>query len=153
MRLSTMTKNEKNDLFFVCSIIEFIGRYTKNRNSDIVMQIGKVELLRQLKAASVNHCLTFEEVADDLIKFSGIKNGDFDSVGRCQYKVPSDTSIGKVYRDLILDVKKEEDDVIDVLYEVFTSFISDEISNFNSSAYYENPSYLKHSYLKGYMLD
>jgi len=148
-----MTKSEKNDLFFVCSIIEFIGRYTKNRNHDIVVQVGKEELARQLGAASVNHCLTFEEVADDLINFSGIKNGDFDSVGRCKYKVPSETSIGKVYRDLILDVKKEEEDLIDVLHEVFTSFISDEISNFNSSAYYENPSYLMHSYLAGYMLD
>jgi len=148
-----MSKNEINDLYFLCSLIEFIGRYTKNRNHDIVVQIGKVELLRQLKAASVNHCLTFEEVTDDLIKFSGIKNGDFDSVGNCKHKIPSETSIGKVYRDLILDVKEEEEDLIDVLYEVFTSFISDEISNFNSSAYYENPSYLKHSYLEGYMLD
>ena len=148
-----MTKGEKNDLYFVCALIEFIGRYTKNRNHDIVVKIGKKELSRQLMAASVNHCLTFEEVADDLISFSQIQNGEFDSVGNCKYKVPSDTSIGKVYRDLILDVKKDDDDLIDVLYEVFTSFISDEISNFNSSAYYENPSYLMHSYLSGYMLD
>ena len=148
-----MTKSEKNDLYFVCSLIEFIGRYTKNRNRDIAKKIGKKELLRQLEAASVNHCLTFEEVAADLINFSEITNGDFDSVGNCKYKVPSETSIGKVYRDLILDVKKEDEELIDVLYEVFTSFISDEISNFNSSAYYENPSYLMHSYLAGYMLD
>ena len=148
-----MTKNEKNDLYFLCSLLEFIGRYTKNRIHDIVQQIGKEELLRQLKAAPVNHCLTFEEVADDLVKFSQIKKGHFDSVGSCKYKIPSETSIGKVYHDLILDVKKEEDDLIDVLYKVLTSFISDEISNFNSSAYYENPSYLLHSYLAGYMLD
>ena len=137
----------------MCSIIEFLGRYTKNRNHDIVVQIGKVELTRQLEAASVNHCLSFEEVADDLIEFCGIKNGEFDAVGSAKYKIPSETSIGKVYRDLILDVKKEDQDLVDALYEVFTSFISDAISNFNSSAYYENPSYLKHSYLAGYMLD
>jgi len=148
-----MTKNEKNDLYFVCSLIEFIGRYTKNRNHDVVKQIGKKELLRQLDAASVNHCLTFEEVADDLVEFSEIKTGTFDSVGQCKYKVPSETAIGKVYRDLIIDVKKDGEKLVDVLHEVFTSFISDEISNFNSSAYYENPSYLMHSYLAGYMLD
>ena len=148
-----MTKSENNDLYFLCSLIEFIGRYTKNRNRDIVQKIGKKELLRQLEAASVNHCLTFEEVADDLINYSNITIGDFDSVGSCKYKVPTETSIGKVYHDLILDVKTEDEDLIDVLYEVFTSFISDEISNFNSSAYYENPSYLMHSYLDGYMLD
>lgn len=148
-----MTKKEINDLYFVCALIEFLGRYTKNRNRDLVIQIGKIELERQLQTADINHCLSFEEVAEDLIEFSNIKRGDFDSVGSCKYKVPSETSIGKVYRDLILDVRKEDQPLVDALYEVFTSFISEEISNFNSSAYYENPSYLLHSYLSGYMLD
>lgn len=148
-----MTKRERNDLYFVCSLIEFIGRYTKNRNRDVVKFIGKKELLRQLKAAEVNHCFTFEEVADDLIKYAKIENGAFDPVAACKYKVPSETSIGKVYCDLVLDVKRPSDEVVDVMHDVFVSFISDEISNFNSSAYYENPSYLMHSYLAGYMLD
>jgi len=148
-----MTDKEENALYFVCSIIEFLGRYTKNANRDIVLQIGKEELARQLAAADVNHCLTFEEVADDLIAFCQIMPGNFDSVGRCKYKVPSETSIGKVYRDLVLDTRKDDESLVDALYRIFTSFISDEISNFNSSAYYENPSYLKHSYLAGYMLD
>jgi len=148
-----MTTSDKNDLYFVCSIIEFLGCYTKNRNWDAVKQIGKTELERQLASAQVSHCLTFEEVVSDLIDFCHIQTGDFDSVGTCQYKVPSATSIGKVYRDLILDMQKEGQPLVDALYEVFTSFISDAISNFNSSAYYENPSYLKHSYLQGYMLD
>lgn len=36
--------------------------------------------------------------------------------------------------------------------EVFSSFISDEISNFNSNVYYSNPDYLRCSYLDGRML-
>ena len=43
----------------------------------------------------------------------------------------------------------EESNVIDVIYSVFESFISDEISDFNSSVYYSNPEYLKYSYLEG----
>ena len=43
--------------------------------------------------------------------------------------------IGKGYQRLILDVKKEEETVVDVFYNVFTSSISNEISNFNSSVY------------------
>ena len=31
-----MTIREKDDLFYVCSLIEFIGRETKNKRGDIV---------------------------------------------------------------------------------------------------------------------
>lgn len=60
--------------------------------------------------------------------------------------------IGKGYQRLILDVKKEEETVVDVLYNMFMSFISDEISNFNSSVYYSSPDYLKWCYLEGKLL-
>ena len=36
--------------------------------------------------------------------------------------------------------------------EVFSFFISDEISNFNSNVYYSTPDYLRCSYLDGRML-
>lgn len=39
------------------------------------------------------------------------------------------------------------------LMDVFSSFISDEISDFNSNIYYSNPDYLKWSYLEGKLLD
>jgi len=147
---------EMNDLYYVCSLIEFIGRMIKNRNSDIIKILGKEELKRQLYLAEVNHCLSFEQVASELIDEFGIENGDFDSIGRCRYKIPSYTSIGGVYRDLVLDVMKQgenEQSIVDVMYEVFTSFMSDEISDFNTSTYYENPSYIYHSYRVGKLLD
>ena len=147
---------ETNDLYYVCSLIEFIGRMTKNRNSKIVKTLGKEELKRQLYLAGINHCLSFEQVASELVDELGIEEGDFDAVGRCRYKVPRDTSIGGVYRDLVLDVikhDKNEQSIVDVMYEVFTSFISDEISDFNTSTYYENPSYIYHSYRSGELLD
>ena len=66
--------------------------------------------------------------------------------------MPSFQAIGKEYQRLIIDVLSEENTVIDVLYSVFESFISDEISDFNSSVYYSNPEYLKYSYLEGKLL-
>jgi hypothetical protein len=39
------------------------------------------------------------------------------------------------------------------MYDFFTSFISLEISNFDTSTFYENPSYIYHSYLAGELLD
>ncbi|MDF2884202.1 MAG: hypothetical protein K0R54_4769 [Clostridiaceae bacterium] len=147
-----MNEIQKNDLFYVCSLIEFMGRKTKNRRSTIVKIIGKKELKRQLELAEVNHCLSFEEVSDEIIKEFNIKEGSFDSVGLCKYAVPSVQAIGKEYQRLIIDVLSEENNVIDVLYSVFESFISDEISDFNSSVYYSSPEYLKYSFLEGKLL-
>ena len=38
------------------------------------------------------------------------------------------------------------------ILDVLSSFITDEISDFNSSVYYTNPDYLRCSYLEGKML-
>lgn len=147
-----MNEKEKNDLFYVCSLIEFLGRKTKNHRSDIVKILGIKELKRQMSLAEVNHCLSFEQVSDELIEYFNIKDGEFDSVESCKYTVPSFLAIGKEYQRLINDVREDEEDIICVLYNVFTSFISDEISDFNSSVYYSSPEYLKYSYLEGKLL-
>ena len=149
-----MTAKEIDDLFYVCSLIEFVGRQTKNNNRDIVEKIGKAGLKQQLYEADVNHCLSFEEIGDELIEEHNLGKGIFDSVENCEYRVPDYTDIGGVYRDLILDIKKESGgEIVDIMHDVFTSFMSDEISNFNASTFYENPSYIYHSYVEGELLD
>lgn len=147
-----MNSKEKNDLFYVCSLIEFIGRKTKNRRADIVDIIGKKEISRQFDLAELNHCLSFDEVADEIIEYYQITIGDFDSISNCKYSIPSVQSIGKVYSRLISNTMLESDNIIDSIVKVFKSFISDEISDFNSSVYYSNPDYLKYSYLEGKLL-
>lgn len=148
-----MNDTKKDDLFYVCSLIEFIGRKSKNKRSTIVELLGIKELARQLSLAEVNHSLPFEQVADEIIEYFNIQEGEFDSLGECKYNAPSVQSIGKVYQRLILSVISDEDNIEDTLFEVFSSFISNEISNFNSSVYYSNPDYLKWSYLEGKLLD
>lgn len=87
-----MTEKEKNDMFYVCSLIEFTARRTKNRRRVIVEALGKKGIEKQLHDAEVNHCLSFEQV-------------------------------------------------------------SDEISDFQTDVYYQNPGYLECSYRAGYLLD
>ncbi len=58
--------------------------------------------------------------------------------------------IGKVYKRLIIDVsKKENKRVINTLIEVYNSWLSRKIEDFNGSIYYESPEYLFQSYLVG----
>ena len=147
-----MNDIRKNDIFYLCSLIEFIGRKSKNKRGTIVEILGEKELARQLDLAEVNHCLSFEQISDEIIEYFNIEEGDFDSVGLCKYNIPSVQAIGKVYQRLIISLVLEKDDIVHVLSEVFNSFISDEISDFNSSVYYSNPEYLKYSYLEGKLL-
>lgn len=145
-----MSEHDKDNLFYVCSLIEYIGRKTKNHRGDIVAAMDDECLKHQLEYADVNHSLPFERVSDELIVERGIKNGDFDTISNCKYTIPSHTDIGRVYATLSVD--SGETDAVKSIRNVFGSFISDEISDFANGVYYENPSYLRESYKAGRLL-
>lgn len=145
-----LTESQKDDLFYVCSLLEYIARATCNYRKDLISYFSEKILEWQLKVAQVNHCLSFEQVSDELIEKLKIKQGDFDSVKNCKYEVPSYLSVGRIFQRLILSVyEKSENDLPQEIINVFSSFLSDEISNFNSAVYYANPSYLLASYEEG----
>lgn len=146
-----MTEKQKNDVLYVCSLIETIARKTKNHRQDVIRHFTKAGIERQLRLAEVNHCLSFEQVSDEMIEDLNIPDGDFDTAAECRYTVPSATSIGMLYQGLVLSTMKD-DDVAQAIRDVFSSFITDEISDFNSNVYYTNPDYLRCSYLEGKML-
>ena len=146
-----MTEKKRDDIYYVCSLIEFIARKTKNHRQDVIRHFSKAAVERQLRLAEVTHCLSFEQVADALIEYYGISDGDFDTVKECRYDVPSFLSIGMLYQELVLSTMKTEDAAQGII-DIFSSFISDEISDFNSNVYYTNPDYLRCSYLEGKML-
>lgn len=132
-----------NDLFYTCGLIDYIARKTKNVRSYVVNRLGKERIEKIYDLADVYHCDNIERVAEDFIEEANIEAGSFDNVGDCMYIIPSHWDIGKVYKRLIkMAAEKENADVVDVLFEVYNSFISEKIDDYNSSMYYENPSYL-----------
>lgn len=143
-----------NDLFFTCSLIEYLGRKTKNRRSDIVRALGKKEISGIYELADVYHSDNIERVSDDFIEKCHIVQGSYDNVSECMYSIPSHWDIGKIYKRLILGVAKERGaDVVDTLMEVYSSFIEKYIDDYNSSFYYENPQYILACYLEQKILD
>ena len=94
-----------NDLFFVCSLIEHIGRTTKNRRADVVTALGRETLARCLKLADVYHCEPMENTAAALIEKRGIAAGNFDNTSG-EFNVPAVFDIAKVYKRMIVDVLK-----------------------------------------------
>jgi hypothetical protein len=146
-------KKEYNDLFFVCSLIEYIGRKTRNHRSVVVNAIGKDKLQHLYELADVYQSDNIDKVSDELIDRYQIKEGVFDNVAACNYSIPTHWDIGKVYKRLIVDVcNKQDKEPIGTLIEVYNSWLSRKIEDFNSSLYYENPGYLYESYVFGDML-
>lgn len=147
-----MTEMEKDDIFYVCSLIEFIGRKTKNKRKVVVNALGEDGIIKQIYDAQVNHCLPFEQVSEELIEQYHISAGDFDTISNCKYTIPSFTAIGRLYSRMIIDCSESGKEVAELL-KIFNSFISDEISDFRTGVYFENPSYLECSYQEGYLLE
>lgn len=89
-------KND-NALFFICSLIEYIGRQQKQKRSVVVKCMGRDIIKRVYNYADVFHCEPIEKVADDFISKCSIPAGSFDNVSRCRYEVPDYWTIGEVY--------------------------------------------------------
>ena len=139
----------ENDLFFVCSFIEYIARKTNNKKSYIVKKIGKELLQKIYNLAEVYHSENIEKVSDEIIEQSKIEPGNYDIIGNCKYNIPTYWDIGKVYKRLILMVNNDENEYINTLYSVLSSWIIEKIDNYNSSMYYENPDYIYECYKEG----
>lgn len=154
MNLQNGREDQKeNDLFFTCSLIDYIARKTKNTRATVVEKLGRERLEKIYDLADVYHCDNIDRVSDDFIQEAGITTGTFDNVAECRYAIPTHWDIGKVYKRLIKQVAANEQiDVIDALMKVYRSFISPKIDDYNSSVYYENPSYIYECYRENKML-
>lgn len=153
-------KNEKtseqlrNNLFYLCSLIEYIGRMTKNPRSVVVNAIGEKELRHIFVFADVYHCENIEKIATELIERHDIAVGQYDNtVNLGDISLPTFWDMGKVYSRLIGSIAEEGGmDPIKVLISVYDSWLALKIDNYRSSMYYENNSYLTCSYKAGHAL-
>ena len=144
-------KDETNDLFYVCSLIEYIWRERKLRRSEVVSGLGEKTIRRIYKYADTFHCEPIAKVADDFITMCNLPVGDFDNVAACRYDVPGYWDIGAVYARLIEDVRGDAD-FVSKLVEVYSSWLSDALSRFNSDLFYQPREYIAECYRNGYVI-
>lgn len=100
---------EDNNLFYTCSLIEYISRKTKNTRVTVVNKLGEKRIGKILDLADVYHCDNIERVSEDFIEDACIEEEMFDNVAECRYAIPSYWDIGKVYKRLIKRVAEEEE--------------------------------------------
>lgn len=145
--------NKMNDLFFVCSLIEYVARKTKNERKTVVNAMGKNGIRHYYELADVYHCENIDKLTRDIVTRYHIPTGTYDNVGRAEDSVPSHWDIGKVMHRLIHKVASESgSDIIDALIAVYNSWIVKKIDDYNCSMYYDNTSYQYASYKAGHAL-
>ncbi len=142
-----------NDLFYMCSLIEYISRKTKNNKSTIIEVLGYENIKRIYELADVYHCENMESVAEEFIGKTGLSRGSYDHVSMSKYAIPTIWDIGKVYKRLIIGVSEElKLNIIDAAARVYTSFITEKLDDYNCSLYYDNPGLILQSFLEGKIL-
>lgn len=143
---------KENDLFFVCSLIDYIARKTKNERARVVNTLGRKRIEQLYELADVYHSDNIDRVSDDFIAASGLSAGTFDNVAAARYAVPSHWDMGKVYKRLILGIARERNmSIIDALFAAYNSYVSGKIDDYNSSFYYDAPQNILNAYLYGYI--
>lgn len=136
----------KNDIFYVCSLIESISRTTGLNKSHIVDTLGEKEIKHLYKFADVNHCLPIQQVTEEVMNEYHLKS----TVKKKVYK-NSIWDLGKVYQRLIVDVS-DENNWINKMIEIYHSFICNYIDNEEKPIYWQPRSYIRECYLQGKIL-
>ena len=139
-----MEKQEENDLFFVCSFIEYIARKTKNKKKYVVEKMGLDLITKIYKLAEVYHSENIDKVSSEIILESGINDGSYEL--KLHGNRPTFWELGRVYQRLILMINNQEETFMTNLIKVMSSWLIEEIDNYDSSLYYETPEYIYECY-------
>ncbi len=135
---------KRDDLYFVCYMIERVARHIKQRNKYVVNTIGYDNLYHLLSVANVLHAENPLKVENDWINDYSLETGDFDITAvnkELATIIPSPLDMGAVYERLIVDTLSSKENYVEGIIRVYNNEICDVIDNYNCSAFYE-PSYV-----------
>lgn len=134
----------KNDLFFMCYMIERVARILHQRNKYVVNAIGYDNLYHLISVANVLHSENPKQVEDDWIEEYKLEEGNFhiEDVNQelCSH-IPTSLDMGKVYSRLIIATALEDENYVSGIIRIYNDEICEIIDNYNNGAFYE-PSYV-----------
>ena len=103
----------KDDLYFICYMIERVARRLHQHNRYVVNSLDKEEWVRLISLANVLHSENPAKIEADWIEQYDLKPGTFDIADvdhDLVNEIPRATQMGKVYMRLILDTLQPEED-------------------------------------------
>lgn len=136
-------------LQFLCALIEYIARKTKNRNRVIVNALGETRLKELYQHANTESVLNLAKLSEELIQQHLIEDDYFD-ITDSKFDIPTHWEIAKVYKRLIIKVSQDNPKhYIRMLITVYNSWIAEKIDDYNSAFYYDTPERIAHAYFTG----
>lgn len=90
--------DKEDDIHYVCSLLDFIARKTDNYISDVISYFNVNEISWHLKYAHVNHCATFDDIAEKVISNLQIHQGSFAR----KEDEPDFIEVGALYKTLVM---------------------------------------------------
>ncbi len=69
------TMKNNSAIFYTCSLIEYIGRSTKQKRSAVASALGKSFIARIYRDSDVLHCEPIEKIADEVIQMKDLQSG------------------------------------------------------------------------------
>ena len=122
----------------------------KQKRETVVKLLGRETIRRIYRYADVFHCEPIAKTADDFIHIRNIPVGAYDNLEKAKYEIPDYWTIGEVYERLIEDVSEDSTEaIVDTIMAVYSSWISDAISNYNTDFYYQSREYICQCYTEG----
>ena len=143
---------DANSTFYVCSLIEYIGRNRKLSREDVVSSLGQETLSRIYCYSDTFHCEPIDKVADDFIRLRTVPEGDFDNVAACRYDPPDYWTMGAVFGRLATDTAGSRPPA-EAIAAVYTSPVGRALSNYNTDLFYQPRDYLKSCFDAGRILE
>ncbi|MCD8039449.1 MAG: hypothetical protein LUE96_10260 [Lachnospiraceae bacterium] len=132
-----------DDLYFICYMVERVGRKICQKNKYIVNKIEYNEWLRLISLASVLHCENPEKTEWEWIQEYHLEQGSYDRLlvdKTLVEHIPTATQMGKVYKRLILSTMRPNENYIDGFVRVYNDELCDILDDYNNGSFYE-PSY------------
>ena len=143
---------DANSTFYVCSLIEYIGRNRKLSREDVVSVLGQETLSRIYRYADTFHCEPIDKVADDFIRLRTVPEGDYDNVAACRYDPPDYWTMGAVFGRLATDTAGSHPPA-EAIAAVYSSPVGRALSNYNTDLFYQPREYLKSCFNAGRILE
>lgn len=126
---------KKNDVYFICYMIERVARKLHQRNKYVVNEIGKKNLEHLISVANVLHAENPLAVEDDWIEEYDLAQGNVDVTAvdpELVTTIPSAIQMGKVYQRLIYDTMLPGESEVEGIIRVYNDEICDVIDNYHS---------------------
>lgn len=134
----------RNDLYFLCYMIERVARRLHQPNRYVVNAIDANEWRHLISVAGVLHSENPLDVEDDWIEEYRLQKGTTDVTDvrkDLETRVPTELQMGKVYTRLIEDSSQPGEDYVDTMIRVYNEEICEILDDYDTGAYYE-PSYV-----------